>query len=299
MPEITSGEQELLEQIRRGSQHGWSGLVDRYQGRLLAFARSRFPADADDLVQETFVQFLKTLPQFRGEASVETYLFMILRRRIIDAMRGRRVSACLVNDDASESDNSTSSAAPAAADPTASRYARRTEQVARERAVLLDAMRDLVNRMKEAHNFRDLEIAEALFYGQLRNKEIASLVGIGEKQVALIKHRWLKDLHAAVRRRLKPDAPGEPADPYPGPESLLTQIWEEHRLSCPKRSTLGGFVLGTLERPWHEYIDFHAQRLGCRFCRANLDDLRAETQVSPRTVRDRVMQSTIGFFERR
>jgi len=113
-----------------------------------------------------------------------------------------------------------------------------------------------------------------------------------------VEHRWLKDLHAAVRRRLRPDEPNEPADPYPGPESLLTEIWEEHRLSCPKRSTLGGFVLGTLEKPWHDYVDFHANRLGCRFCRANLDDLRAETQVSPRAVRDRVMQSTIGFFER-
>ena len=38
----------------------WSDFVSRYQGRLLRFARAKLPqrADAEDVVQETFVAFL-------------------------------------------------------------------------------------------------------------------------------------------------------------------------------------------------------------------------------------------------
>ena len=33
--------QDVLDQIRQGSSAGWQQLVERYQGRLLAFARRR------------------------------------------------------------------------------------------------------------------------------------------------------------------------------------------------------------------------------------------------------------------
>ena len=74
--------------------------MQRYQGRLVAFARSRrlSDADAEDLVQETFVHFLRGLPAFRAQASVETYLFVILRRRVVEYFRGRRLSACSLSD---------------------------------------------------------------------------------------------------------------------------------------------------------------------------------------------------------
>jgi len=90
MSELSQGEQYLIDQIRAGSAEGWSQLVERFEGRLIAFATSRSikRADAEDLVQETFVKFLGGLPTYREEASLETYLFMILRRRIIDFLRG-------------------------------------------------------------------------------------------------------------------------------------------------------------------------------------------------------------------
>ena len=92
MSDWTEAEQYLLDQIRRGDAEAWAQLVQRYQGRLVAFARSRHlpDADAEDLVQETFVHFLRGLPAYRAQASVETYLFVILRRRIVEFFRGRR-----------------------------------------------------------------------------------------------------------------------------------------------------------------------------------------------------------------
>ena len=43
MNEWTEAERYMLDQIRRGSGEAWSQLVERYQGRLTAFARRRVP----------------------------------------------------------------------------------------------------------------------------------------------------------------------------------------------------------------------------------------------------------------
>lgn len=297
MTELTQAERYLLEQIRRGNQEGWSQLVDRFQGRLLAFARSRgiAPADADDLVQETFIRFLNGLSAYRGDASIETYLFMILRRRIIDQLRGKRVNVCLVQDGEDEGE---SSVIPyPSADLTASHYARNGEQVRIAGNALAGALGEMVAVLKQDENLRDLQIMEMLFYAQLRNKDIAKLSGLDEKAIALIKHRWLKQLRERVARRLTQDDLSSIED-TPASDSLLTEIWEEQRLSCPKRSTVGGYFLKTLEKAWQDYVEFHVNRLGCRFCRANLDDLQSETKETPRALREKVMQSTVGFFRK-
>ncbi len=297
MSELNQAEQYLLEQIRRGDQDGWAQLVDRYQGRLLAFARSRSvsTADADDLVQDTFLQFLSGLSTYRGQAGMETYLFTILRRRIIDFFRGRRINVCALQDSADSDAAGPPAAQVAAADLTASTYARRDEHQERRREVLAASLAALVGRLKDDCNFRDLRAVEMLFYAQLRNKEIARLLDLEETAVAMLKHRWLRQLQQDVACRL--GAAG--ADDLPDcPESLLTEVWEHNRPSCPKRSTVGRYLLGTLDTAWHDYIDFHIHRLGCRFCLANLNDLQSQTAQAPRALRDRVMQSTVGFFQK-
>ena len=55
--------------------------------------------DAEDVVQETFVAFLRSIARYRGECDLETYLFALMRRKIIDSYRSagaRRV--CLIQD---------------------------------------------------------------------------------------------------------------------------------------------------------------------------------------------------------
>src|SRR5947209_4218760 len=96
MGEWTEAERFLLDQIRRGDGEAWSQLVERYEGRLLAFARSRGvkSADAEDLVQDTFLLFLRGLPDYRAQAGLETYLFVILRRRVIEHFRGKQTTLC-------------------------------------------------------------------------------------------------------------------------------------------------------------------------------------------------------------
>ena len=185
---------------------------------------------------------------------------------------------------------------PPAPDLTASTYARRDEQLEQFRSVLSEFLGQMIGGLKEDENFRDLKIVEMIFYAQLRNKDIAKLMAMDEKAIALIKHRWLKQLRERVESRLSDQ--DFSALEASAADSLLTDIWESQRLSCPKRSTVGGYLLKTLEPAWQDYVQFHVEKLGCHFCRANLADLKAETKQSPRALRDRVMQSTVGFFRK-
>ena len=62
---------------------------DRYGDELYRFALSRVSDSdmAEELVQETFLSGLDGLATFRAEASERTWLFVILRRKIIDYYR--------------------------------------------------------------------------------------------------------------------------------------------------------------------------------------------------------------------
>ena len=57
MTDVSRAEQLLLEHVRQGSPDAWRQLVERYQGRLAAFARNKGinAADAEDMVQDTFL----------------------------------------------------------------------------------------------------------------------------------------------------------------------------------------------------------------------------------------------------
>ena len=297
---VTKGEQYFLDRIRAGDERAWSDFVNRYRGRLVRFARSKLPqrADAEDAVQETFIAFVRSLGRFRGECDLETYLFSLMRRKIIDSYRSagaRRV--CLIQDTYdTESNEPASDPFSTVQSPaqTASWYARADEQYDLQKAALAEGLSELVDNLKRSLRFRDLQVIELLFYCQLPNKEVARTMNLNEKAVALIKHRSLKQIRENVARQ-KVTA-GPLAEEF---ENLLTDLWEYHRFSCPKRSTIGAFMLHTLDDDWHKYVDFHLNVLGCRFCRANLDDLESQSQEAQQEVfQARIMESTIGFLHR-
>lgn len=79
------------------------------------------------------------------------------------------------------------------------------------------------------------------------------------------------------------------------------EIWRRHRLSCPTREHLGGFVLDTLDSETRAYIAFHIEKIGCRYCQANYEDLCRAQKESDETVaqrRSRYFQSSAGHLKR-
>ena len=79
----------------------------------------------------------------------------------------------------------------------------------------------------------------------------------------------------------------------------IGEIWRRHRVSCPTREQLGSFLLGTLDDEQTAYLHFHIQQIGCRFCRANLDDLKMQQEESSEAKvsrRKKYFQSSAGYL---
>ena len=81
----------------------------------------------------------------------------------------------------------------------------------------------------------------------------------------------------------------------------LGEIWRRHRLSCPTRQQLGSYLLGTISQEWERYIAFHLETVGCRYCQANLADLKRQQAESSEVVQSRrrkYFQSSAGYLRR-
>ncbi len=79
----------------------------------------------------------------------------------------------------------------------------------------------------------------------------------------------------------------------------IGSIWRRHRLSCPTREQVGSYLLGALPDDWADYVAFHLDEVGCRFCRANLADLERRQQEQPEAVqkrRRRYFQTSAGHL---
>src|SRR2546423_15454533 len=87
----------LVERIRRGESDAWNDLIERYEGLLLAFVESRLGrrGPSEDIVQESFLGFLNSLPNYDGRRPLESYLFSICAYKLTDHLRreGRRPPA--------------------------------------------------------------------------------------------------------------------------------------------------------------------------------------------------------------
>ena len=131
-----------------------------------------------------------------------------------------------------------------------------------------------------------------LFYCNIYGADTARFLNMGSEAVRVFKHRCLKKVrHDIASFNISMDSQ------FGDFESLLTEIWGSQRLSCPKRSTIGAFLLEKLEPEWFDYIDFHLTTLGCHFCRANLKDLkRQRTTDEEQLYKKQILSSTIGFF---
>lgn len=295
---MSAGEADahLVEAIQRGDERAWREVIARYQGRLLAFARRMLAqgCEAEDLVQETFLGLLRSLPNYDGSRSLETYLFGILRNKLSDQFRrsgkGQRQSLDpLALDDAG--------GAWLSAD-TPSRRLVDEEAVQRQRRALVRCLRTWAEQCCVQRRFQDLIIAEMLLVLGLRNKEAASDLELSETTVAGVKFRILKRWRQLLERE------GETRD-HGGASladtSTIGRIWREEGISCPKRSTLGRYLLGALDEDWCTFVEFHALEAGCPRCQANLDDLREEDQrdsTAAEALRERYFASSVGLLSR-
>jgi RNA polymerase sigma-70 factor (ECF subfamily) len=200
-----SAEQTFIAQIRRGDQEAWREFIAQYEGRVTAFVRRRLGASSavDDVVQETFVGFLLSVPNYDANRGLETYLFSIASHKLTDHLRrqGRRPTVPLVTventsrpgDDPADSARSVGSALAS------------DERRGREAEALADALGEVIAHWRNKGDWHKTACVELLFVRGKPNKEAAALLGMTEQTVANIKFDFLARLRDAVRRlRLSP-----------------------------------------------------------------------------------------------
>src|SRR5436190_16739739 len=81
---------ELVERIRAGDRQAMEVLIRRHNRALYRTARAilRDDSEAEDAVQETYIQAFRALDRFRGESSLATWLTRIAANEAL--MRRRR-----------------------------------------------------------------------------------------------------------------------------------------------------------------------------------------------------------------
>jgi RNA polymerase sigma-70 factor, ECF subfamily len=195
----------LIRRIREGDTDAWYELIARFEGRLLAFieSRTRHRSAAEDLVQETFVGFLTSLPNFDGRRPLEGYLFSIAAHKLIDYLRreGRRPMLPLV-----PAGSDAGSWEPAGGDRPASSIARSGERHHLEEESLAAALAHQIDHFRRRGQWDRLQCAELLFVRGWSNKAAASRLAISEQTVANYKFEFIAALRSAVRSQKLPEA---------------------------------------------------------------------------------------------
>jgi RNA polymerase sigma-70 factor (ECF subfamily) len=190
----------LIAQIRSGDSSSWTELVDRFEGRLLAYVDSRLSnrSASEDIVQETFIGFLNSLPNYDSSRSLENYLFSICAFKLTDHLRreGRRPTLQMgASEDSSGGWHLTG---PGRA---ASSIARSTERRKLEEEALISTLREQVDRWKEKGDWTKLKCIELLIVEGMPNKEVAERLDISEQQVANFKFDFLARTKMLLKRQ--------------------------------------------------------------------------------------------------
>jgi len=205
MPGTTESDRLLIDRVRAGEEGAWRALIDRFEGRLAAYVSSRLGdrSAAEDVVQETFIGFLTSLPNYDRRRPLESYLFSIAAHKLTDRLRreGRRPALPLSAVGASDA----SQWEPVGPARRASSIARSGERCRLEDGALASALRKQIDHYRNSGQWKKLQCVELLFVRGRANKEVAEQLGLGEQAVANYKFDFLAKLRAAVRGQKLPE----------------------------------------------------------------------------------------------
>lgn len=153
---------------------------------------SRNPSMADDLVQEALYQALRSLPNFRGDSKVTTWLYVIARNVASQQTRHSDRYQPFSSDDlgrmAVTTDGTLTSATPDDANPE------RAAVDHEETAHVHQALQELKPSYREIIELRDLK--------EQSTRETADALDLTESNVRVRLHRARKKLHQVLANRL-------------------------------------------------------------------------------------------------
>ncbi|HEY2146886.1 MAG TPA: sigma-70 family RNA polymerase sigma factor [Pirellulales bacterium] len=195
-----SSDAVLIERIQAGEVEAWEELIERFEGRLLAFVESRLGRRqaGEDVVQETFVGFLTSLPNYDSSRSLESYMFSIAANKLTDHLRreGRRPTLPLAAGQSSGSEINLPGK-----DRPASSILRSGERRQVEATALARAIGEQLDRWRSREEWEKIKCAELLFVVGWPNKRVAETLGMSEQTVANQKFEFLERLRSSLRKQ--------------------------------------------------------------------------------------------------
>jgi RNA polymerase sigma-70 factor, ECF subfamily len=193
----------LISRIRAGEPDAWNECIARYEGRLLGYVARRVAnrAAAEDLVQETFLGFLTSLPNYDPEQSLEGYLFSIAAHKLTDYLRreARRPTLPLAAEESRDNWQA------AGRGRRASSVVRSRERHGLEEAALVQSLAELIAHWRRRGQWDRLECIELLLVRGWSNKDVALRLGLSEQTVANYKFETIARLRAEVRGQGLPE----------------------------------------------------------------------------------------------
>ena len=162
---------ELVRGMLAGDQRAFEAFFDGYADRVFRFAMTRLDNDveaAEDIVQQTLARAVEKLYQFRGEASLFTWLCRICRNAIADSFRGKNARGTAVPFDDNDEIRTALEAISAMAthDPLESASHAQLESIVRAVLDYLPRRYGDVLEWKYMEGYSIKEIAERLSIGQ-------------------------------------------------------------------------------------------------------------------------------------
>ena len=152
-------------------------------------------AIAEDLLQETFFQALRSLPDFRGESKLTTWLYSIAKNVALARYRANKRRSPL------EEETLTRVAARSGERPSGGSHAswNPIEETTRseEKAFVQEALEELSENYREIIELRDLE--------ELSTKEVAERLELTRVNVRVRLHRARQKLEETLADRFDPD----------------------------------------------------------------------------------------------
>ena len=196
---VSASEADLLEQLKAGESRAFDILINRYSGDLysLLLRLTNNGEEARDLTQETFLRVVQSVKNFRGEASLKTWLFRIAINQARNRRRwwlARRQNVTFSLDGARRGDDKDS---PSLHDTLTddSQASPEDEAVQREQsAKLRAALGELATNFREAVILRDIE---GLSYEEIADA-LQTSIGTVKSRIA----RGRDELRKKLRRSL-------------------------------------------------------------------------------------------------
>jgi RNA polymerase sigma-70 factor (ECF subfamily) len=183
----------LVDLARRGGENAIRLLVKRNNRRLFRVARAvvRDDAEAEDIVQETYVSAFTKLDSFRGHSRFSTWLTRIALNEALGRARKRRPSAELSELDASNSDGGSVIMFPTSLRPPGADAELARKQV---HDLLEKAVDDLPDPFRLVFILRDIE--------EMSIEETAIQLSLKPETVKTRLHRARRLMRLAVEKQL-------------------------------------------------------------------------------------------------